>query len=205
MITAANGRDLLHPDVLVQPGETIRVEPGDRYADALQAAAVPGEAADELVNAWPCRLFLVSGSPVSEAREPDRYRFFELNVVAERPAAEMFGPYGQEVVRTLWALERLHPRAIAKLSELEADERAQERAQELAVVARRRGAVALADHAARNAVRRTLPVSKPELRGIWRRAAEASARAITASVLGDYLPRPLRRTLFDQWARAATL
>jgi hypothetical protein len=54
-------------------------------------------AADTLIGGkWPCRLFKVSGEPVSE--EDSKRGFKTLKVLEELPAWQAFGPNGQQVV-----------------------------------------------------------------------------------------------------------
>jgi hypothetical protein len=102
--TRPDGRDFYSDTVdyagALESGKALEVSTRerDRYeccsSDVLHASDV---AAETLIGgSWPCRLFLVTGTPV--ASEGHKYGFRSLHVTEEVPAHLALGPLGEHVV-----------------------------------------------------------------------------------------------------------
>jgi hypothetical protein len=105
-----DGADMLTPDLTYQVGETI-THPYAADSDAPEAFtqfSMSDTPSGVIIHQWPARLLVIE--PVGDTWETNHTRVgaHQIRVVSERPATELFGPQGEEVVALFEPLAAAH-------------------------------------------------------------------------------------------------
>lgn len=108
--TRPDGTDFYTGTVLYEVGRTVTHPAAKKVrndpATYLSVSTVPTDCTG---MRWPCRLFVVEGHdrPMRNDNLPNKRCFSSVAVVEERPAHEVFGPQGVEVVALIARAGRL--------------------------------------------------------------------------------------------------
>ena len=108
--TRPDGTDFRTGTIEYRVGETVTHPAARRVRDDPSTyLSVSTVATDCTGFSWPCRLFVVEGvgRPLRAEGMPNKRCFSSVRVVEERPAWEVFGPHGEEVVALIGRTGRL--------------------------------------------------------------------------------------------------